>query len=139
MENPIGYLYRVGRTSGTPWLHRPTRLPDPHRSEPPWIEPALPAGLSRLSRNQQTAVLLIKAYGLTYREVAELLAIGVSTVQKHGDRGLRTFEENWRLALLDLDRELWCSPATSMGCSNRDEPGGRAGSRTGSYRTVDAG
>jgi DNA-directed RNA polymerase specialized sigma24 family protein len=89
MENPIGYLYRVGRTSGTPWLHRPTRLPDPPRSEPPWIEPALPAALSRLSRNQQTAVLLIKAHGLAYREVADLLGIGVSTVQKHVDRGLR--------------------------------------------------
>ena len=89
MENPIGYLYRVGRTSGIPWLRRPTRLPDPPPSEPPWIEPALPAALSRLSYSQRTAVLLIKYYGLSYREAAGLLGIGISTVQKHVDRGLR--------------------------------------------------
>jgi RNA polymerase sigma factor (sigma-70 family) len=88
MDNPIGYLYRVGRTSGTRWLRRPTRLPEPPRSEPPWIEPALPAALDRLSRNQRTAVLLIKGYGLPYREVAELLGMGISTVQKHVDRAL---------------------------------------------------
>ena len=89
MENPIGYLYRVGRTTGTRWLRRPTRLPEPPRSDPPWVEPALPAALNRLSRNQRTAVLLIKGYGLGYREAAELLGMGISTVQKHVDRALR--------------------------------------------------
>ena len=89
MDNPIGYLYRVGRTSGSCWLRRPARLPEPPPQNPPWIEPALPAALNRLSRNQRTAVLLVKGYGLRYREVAELLGIGVSTVQKHVDRALQ--------------------------------------------------
>lgn len=89
MDNPIGYLYRVGRTSGTRWLRRPTRLPEPPCTDPPWIEPALPGALNRLSRNQRTAVLLVKGYGLGYREVAELLGTGVSTVQKHVDRALK--------------------------------------------------
>jgi len=89
MDNPIGYLYRVGRTTGTRWLRRPTRLPEPPRSsDPPWIEPALPGALNRLSRNQRIAVMLVKGYGLGYREVADLMGAGVSTVQKHVDRAL---------------------------------------------------
>lgn len=51
MDNPIGYLYRVGRTTGTRWLRRPTRLPEPPRSDPPWIEPTSGAATSRLGRH----------------------------------------------------------------------------------------
>jgi DNA-directed RNA polymerase specialized sigma24 family protein len=33
-------------------------------------------------------VLLVKGYGWSYREVADLMEVGVSTVQKHVDRAL---------------------------------------------------
>jgi len=88
MENPIGYLYRVGRSRGRVLFRKPGPLPRPTSSDMPWIEPALPNALEALSRNQRTAVFLVKGYGWTYKEVAELLGTSLSTVQKHVDRGL---------------------------------------------------
>ena len=57
-------------------------------SDSPWIEPALPAALQRLSSRQRTAVMLIKGYGWTYQEVADLTGISVSSVQNHVERAL---------------------------------------------------
>ena len=90
MENPIGYLYRVGRTRGRWGFRRPRVV---HQMNPtqdsPWIEPALPAALQRLSERQRTAVMLIKGYGWTHREVADLIGISVSSVQNHLERALK--------------------------------------------------
>lgn len=88
MENPIGYLYRVGRTKAVRWLRRPSRLPEPPPHATHWFEPALPGALNRLAPRQRAAVLLVKGYGWSYREVADLMEVGVSTVQKHVDRAL---------------------------------------------------
>ena len=88
MENPIGYLYRVGRSRGRTLFRKPGPLPRPTPTDMPWIEPALPAALEALSRNQRTAVFLVKGFGWTYREVAELLGVSLGTAQKHVDRGL---------------------------------------------------
>ena len=89
MENPIGYLYRVGRTRGR-WGSRRTKVlheMNPNDG-PPWIEPALPAALKRLSHRQRTAVMLIKGYGWTHREVADMIGISLSSVQNHLERAL---------------------------------------------------
>ena len=90
MDNPIGYLYRVGRSRGR-WGFRRARVL--HEMNPtddsPWIEPALPAALQRLSNRQRTAVMLIKGYGWTHQEVAELTGISVSSVQNHVERALK--------------------------------------------------
>lgn len=88
MENPIGYLYRVGRSRSRTMFRKTGPLPRPTSSHMPWIEPALPHALEALSLNQRRAVLLVKGFGWSYREVAELLGTSLGTVQKHVDRGL---------------------------------------------------
>jgi RNA polymerase sigma-70 factor (ECF subfamily) len=89
MTNPAGYLYRVGQHSAISALRRRHRqLPQPVDDDPPWIEPALPDCLNKLSKHQRVAVLLIKGYGYTYREVADLFDVSISTVQQHVERGL---------------------------------------------------
>jgi RNA polymerase sigma factor (sigma-70 family) len=88
MANPVGYLYRVGRTRGLSLFRRPPRLPRPDPDESAWFEPGLPAALERLSEKQRAAVLLVKGFGWTYGEVAQLWGVGISTVQQHVERGL---------------------------------------------------
>ena len=57
-----------------------------------WVEPALPAALAGLSEQQRTAVVLIHAFDWTQQEVAELLDIRRTTVQKHLERGLEKLQ-----------------------------------------------
>ena len=87
MDNPAGYLYRVGQHKGFRRWRRPVLPPPPHHSEPE-IEPALPRALARLSPRQRTAVLLIHSFGWTHEEVAELMGVSVSTVRNHLRRGM---------------------------------------------------
>jgi RNA polymerase sigma factor (sigma-70 family) len=54
----------------------------------PWVEPELPAALSRLSEKQRVVVILIHCFEWTQAEVAELLGVSKSTVQNHLERGL---------------------------------------------------
>ena len=89
MDNPLGYLYRVGRSRGLWGFRRPGRLPRPDPpTDQPWVEPALPRALERLSKRQRTAVLLVKGYGCTFHEVADILGVSPNTVHKHVDRAL---------------------------------------------------
>ena len=88
MDNPTGYLFRVGR-SRVPRKRRSPVLPAVPRHEMPWVEPGLPEALSRLSEKQRTTVLLVHSFGWTYAEVAELMDVSLGTVQTHIDRGLR--------------------------------------------------
>jgi DNA-directed RNA polymerase specialized sigma24 family protein len=86
MDNPCGYLYRVGRRSvGVP---RELRLPPVPASIAPRVEPGLPTALASLSDRQRVAVVLIHGYEWTTREVAELLDLEVPTVATHLRRGL---------------------------------------------------
>jgi len=88
MENPAGYLYRVGQS-----LARRRRLaprtwwPDAGRGEP-WVEPGLSAALGALSKRQRQVVVLTESFEFTHAEVAELLGISASSVQTHLERGL---------------------------------------------------
>lgn len=87
MDNPIGYLYRVGRTSFRRNQRRPLgTTPDPAREL--WTEPALPKALRRLSGRQRSSVLLRHSFEWTYGEIAELLGVSIPTVQKHVARGI---------------------------------------------------
>lgn len=86
MENPVGYLYRVGRSSQRrrkepAWL--PVDLP-----RMPDVEPGLPAALEALSDKQRTAVVLVHAYGWRRQEVAEVTGSSLSSVDTHLSRGL---------------------------------------------------
>lgn len=88
MDNPGGYLYRVGQSRSRPRRGRPATFPSPIRLGIPAIEPGLPAALGALSERQRVCVALVVVQEWTHQEVADLLAIGRSSVQAHVDRGL---------------------------------------------------
>lgn len=89
MENPIGYLYRVGQSRVRRFrFRRPPIAPMPDSGVDAWVEPRLLSAIESLSRNQRVAVVLVGAYGWTQREVADLLNISRTTVQKHLERGM---------------------------------------------------
>jgi RNA polymerase sigma-70 factor (ECF subfamily) len=89
MENPIGYLYRVGQTSARRSFRSRRRIvPDPPEHHDPVIEPGLIPALRRLSKRQRQAVVLVHGYSFTQQEVADVLGITRSSVQRHLDRGL---------------------------------------------------
>jgi len=89
MENPAGYLYRIGVSRGR--RRRPLHpvLPVPPSGEMPWVEPGLPKALSRLSEKQRVVVLLVHSFGWTQEEAAELLGVSRATAQTHLERGMR--------------------------------------------------
>jgi DNA-directed RNA polymerase specialized sigma24 family protein len=91
MDNSLGYLYRVGQSRARRLRRRYRRLPSlpsPQSDRVPWVEPALPAALADLSRNQRNAVVLVYGFEWTQQEVAGLLGVSRTTVQKHLERGL---------------------------------------------------
>lgn len=88
MDNPAGYLYRVGQSRSRRYRKRHVTLPVVPERSTPWVEPGLPRALSRLSEQQRLAVLLCHGFAWTRAEVGELLGINASTVQRHLDRGL---------------------------------------------------
>lgn len=88
MANPAGYLFRVGQSKAR-WYHRPAiTFPQISRSTGPAFEPALPAALESLTKNQRIAVVLIFALEWTEQETAELLGRSRSTIRTHLERGL---------------------------------------------------
>lgn len=89
MENPAGYLYRVGCGRGRR-RRRPLLLPDPTPGGgDPLVEPGLPAALARLTDRQRVSVMMVHGAGWTVSEVAELLGISPGSVYRHAERGLR--------------------------------------------------
>lgn len=88
MENPAGYLFRVGR-SRVRSLRRPVRLfPPVDSGEWPWVEPGLPDALRMLSSRQRTVVVLLHGYQWTHAEAAETLGISRGATQRHEQRAL---------------------------------------------------
>ena len=70
MENPVGYLFRVGQRSGRRMRSRKRIVfPAVVSERSPWVEPALPAAMQRLSDQQ-------------------LLGVSKATVQSHSERAL---------------------------------------------------
>ena len=88
MDNPAGYLYRVGQTAARRYRKRGPLFPPVDHQVLPEVEPGLPSALSRLSEAQRTAVVLVYVLEWTEREAAELLGVDRSTVRRHRDRGL---------------------------------------------------
>ncbi len=103
MDNPIGYLYTVGRNWGRRQFRRKRPAfpaPEVVPVEEPLVEPSLPAALAELSERQRVATVLIHGAGWTTAEVAELFGIDRGSVHKHAGRGL----EKLRAAMeVDLD------------------------------------
>jgi len=99
MENPVGYLYRVGQTAARR-LMRPGRVlfpPVPEHVEPR-VEPGLPAALANLTEMQRTCVVLVHAYAYGQSEVGQLLDVSPSTVRSHLDRGLAALRDALEVA-----------------------------------------
>ena len=88
MDNPAGYLYRVGQTCARKYNQRRPLFPQVVTAELPQVEPGLPAALEHLSEQQRIAVVLLHAMEWSEREVAALLDVDRSTVRRHRDRGL---------------------------------------------------
>ncbi len=88
MDNPAGYLFRVGQSRARRYFPRPVHFPTVPPEELPHVEPGLPKALASLSRKQRVAVVLIHGQGYTERETAELMGLARGTVRQHADRGL---------------------------------------------------
>ena len=102
MDNPGGYLFRVGRNWGkrrnSRWRFRPEY---PSVSvDTPWIEPGLPAALATLSERQRTVVVLVYAADWSFVQVAELLGISRGAVHKHAERAMASLRDS-----LEVDDE----------------------------------
>ena len=85
MDNPAGYLYRVGRTRARGRLRRrpaPVPVVDSTPGEA-WVEPGLPESLSRLTRKQRASVVLVHGYGWSYQE-ASRIALGLLETRSIG-------------------------------------------------------
>lgn len=96
MENPAGYLYKVGRSHARRRGLRP-RFEAPTESRIPDVEPALVKAVKQLSERQRTAVVLV--YGLEWSrsEVADLLGVSVSSIGTHLERGLARLRARLRV------------------------------------------
>ena len=88
MDNPAGYVYRVGRSRVR--VRRPVAICPPAPFNPaPLVEPKLIPALRRLSPRQRTAVVLTEGFQYSLSEVAELLGVHPSSVRRHRERALR--------------------------------------------------
>lgn len=88
MENPIGYLYRVGQSATRSPKDVTKILPPPASIGLPDPEPGLIPALIALPERQRVVVWLVHGCEWTHREVAEALEISPSTVATHVDRAL---------------------------------------------------
>jgi RNA polymerase sigma factor (sigma-70 family) len=91
MDNPLGYLYRVGETTGRRlarrWEPLDVLVHEP-RAEDGVVDVDLQRALVRLKPAQRVAVVLVHGHGHSYREVAEVLDVPVTTVTNDLHRGL---------------------------------------------------
>ena len=93
MDNPVGYLYRVG-ASRTRRIRRVTPvLVELPLGGIPNVEPGLPAAIAGLSEKQRVSVVLVTGFGWKMAAVADLLGVSVSTVQNHVERGLKNLRK----------------------------------------------
>lgn len=98
MDNPDGYVWRVGRNRALRLMPRSVRMfADVKVEGLPWVEPGLPPALSSLTEKQRTCVLLLHGFDWTFAEVADLLGISRSSVQRHHDRGMKSLKRSLKV------------------------------------------
>lgn len=92
MDNPAGYLYRVGQRRARRAVRKRTKeLPSdvrPVSDNAPHIEPALEPAMTELSERQRQVVYLVAGADLGIRETARVLGLSPGAVQNHYQRGL---------------------------------------------------
>lgn len=98
MENPAGFLYRVGQSKSRPRRRvRREAYPSPASLGVPEVEPGLPAALETLTERQRVCVALVHGFGWTHQEVADLLGLARTSIQNHVDRGLESLRSELRV------------------------------------------
>ena len=88
MENPAGFLYRVGQSAARREFRPQGFLPQSAASGDPVFEPGLAPALESLTEPQRVGVVLVHGFGWTLREAAELLGVEVSTLRTHIERAI---------------------------------------------------
>ena len=89
MDNPSGYVYRIGLNWGRGQAKRRDVLfPTVAAEAAEWVEPGLPDALAALSEKQRVVVFLVHGHGWSLGEVANLLEVSKGTVQTHMERGM---------------------------------------------------
>ena len=88
MDNPSGYLYRVGQHAAGRRRRPRVLLPQPEPEVLPAFEPRLLPALAALTESQRVAVVLVHGYGWSQTEVARLLDVSHATVRTHLARAL---------------------------------------------------
>lgn len=89
LDNPAGYLYRVGLNWGKRRFGRRSVVFQDVPEDPrDWFEPGLPDALAGLSEKQRVVVYLVHGQDWSLSEVADLLEISKGSVQKHMERGM---------------------------------------------------
>lgn len=86
MDNPVGYLYRVGRSRTRP--RKRLRLLRREPDSMPGFEPGLVDALAALPDSQRIAVWLAHGCAWSHQEIAEVLSTSTSSVATHVARGL---------------------------------------------------
>ena len=101
MANPVGYLYRVGQTAvraQVRWKRAPLFPAEATDRDLPLPDDGLHVALTKLTRDQRCAVMLVHAHGYRYAEAAALLDIPVSTLKNHLNRGLARLRQLLEIA-----------------------------------------
>jgi DNA-directed RNA polymerase specialized sigma24 family protein len=88
MDNPAGYLYRVGQSAARREFRPQGYLPHTAAPGDPVFEPGLAPALESLTEPQRVGVVLVHGLGWTLRESADLLDIEVSTLRTHIHRAM---------------------------------------------------
>jgi RNA polymerase sigma-70 factor (ECF subfamily) len=93
MDNPGGYLWRVGQTSvrrGRRWSDRRSDAPVPEQphEDPLPADPGLRTALDALSPQQRAAVLLVHGWGYPLVDAAAAMGCSTSSLRNHLARGV---------------------------------------------------
>ena len=88
MQNPAGYLFRVGQSAARSHRRRSGFLPQPDPHRDPEFEPGLVRALERLSEPQRVTVVAVHSLGWSLQDVADFLEVSHSTVRTHMRRGM---------------------------------------------------
>ena len=89
MENPSGYLYRVGYDRARRMPSKKVGFSSRDQDREPWVEPGLPDAFGSLPERQRIVVALLYGYQWSMSEVADHLGLSKTTVQTHAERGLK--------------------------------------------------
>ena len=93
VENPAGYLYRVGQRWGRRHRRPLRRFGDIAGNDDRWIEPGLIRALEALPTQQRVAVVLRHGLDMGYRGIAELTESKEPAVRKKVERALVTLRK----------------------------------------------